>query len=286
MSKLCAVWPGLVTGHFSHKMDVEINEIVNIMAKLEALLFDVDGTLADTERDAHRVAFNLAFKEAGLDWDWTVPLYGELLAITGGKERIKHYIDNYLNGFTYEGDLPAFIRSLHESKTEYYKKVLAEGDIELRPGVERLIREARDAGLKLAIATTTTPENVEVLIKHTLGLDALNWFEVIAAGDIVPAKKPAPDIYIYAMEQMGVTPEQCLAFEDSENGIHSTNDANLCTVITVNDYTRDHDFNGAALVIDQLGDANSPFTVISGDAGEHQYFDVALAHDIHQRAYV
>lgn len=252
------------------------------MSQLEALLFDVDGTLADTERDAHRVAFNMAFKNAGLDWDWTVPLYGELLAITGGKERIKHYIDNYLDGFEYEGDLRAFIRQLHESKTDSYVKVLSDGNIELRPGVERLLREARSADLRLAIATTTTPENVEVLITQTLGEDALNWFEVIAAGDVVPSKKPAPDIYIYAMAKMDLTPEQCLAFEDSENGIHATKGANLTTIITTNGYTKSHDFSGAALVIDQLGEPDDPFEVISGDANGHTYFDVSLARKIHQ----
>jgi HAD superfamily hydrolase (TIGR01509 family) len=253
------------------------------MAKLEALLFDVDGTLADTERDAHRVAFNLAFKDAGLDWDWTVPLYGDLLAVTGGKERIQHYIDRYLHSFSFEGDLSAFIRRLHEAKTDYYKKVLSEGGIALRPGVERLIREARGAGLKLAIATTTTLENVEVLITQTLGTDALAWFEVIAAGDVVPAKKPAPDIYIYAMQRMELDANQCLAFEDSENGIRSTRGANVNTIITVNEYTKAHNFDGAALVIDQLGEPGEPFNVLRGNAGKHSYFDVTLAEEIHQR---
>jgi len=253
------------------------------MSKLEAFLFDVDGTLADTERDAHRVAFNMAFEAVGLDWDWTVSLYGELLEITGGKERIKHYIDNYLNGFSYEGDLTDFIRQLHESKTDFYVKVLSEGGIELRPGVERLINEARDEGLKLAIATTTTMENVEVLIRKTLGEHALKWFDVIAAGDVVPKKKPAPDIYLYAMEKMNLEPHQCLAFEDSHNGILSTTAANLQTIVTVNDYTRTHDFNGATLVIDQLGEPENPFNVISGDVNGYSYFNVALARDIHQR---
>ena len=255
------------------------------MSKLEAFLFDVDGTLADTERDAHRVAFNMAFKAVGLDWDWTVPLYGELLEITGGKERIKHYIDNYLAQFHYEGNLPDFIRQLHESKTEFFVKILSEGGIELRPGVERLINEAREAGIKLAIATTTTMENVEALISQTLGEDALNWFEVIAAGDVVPKKKPAPDIYIYAMEKLGVKPQQCLAFEDSHNGILSTSGAKLQTVVTINDYTKSHDFNGAALVIDQLGEPGHPFKVITGDTRSHSYFNVALARELHQRCY-
>lgn len=255
------------------------------MSKLEAFLFDVDGTLADTERDAHRVAFNMAFEAVDLDWDWTVPLYGELLEVTGGKERIKHYIDNYLENFYYDGDLPDFIRRLHESKTEFFVKILSEGGIQLRPGVERLINEAREAGLKLAIATTTTMENVEALIGQTLGVDALKWFDVIAAGDVVPKKKPAPDIYIYAMEKLKLSPQQCLAFEDSHNGILSTGGAKLQTIVTINDYTKTHDFNGAALVIDQLGEPDSPFQVISGEAVGHSYFNVALAREIHQRCY-
>lgn len=252
--------------------------------KLKALLFDVDGTVADTERDGHRVAFNRAFEEAGLDWDWTVPLYGELLSITGGKERIRHFLDRHCPEFSCEGDLTQFIADLHAAKTRFYTEMLAQGAIPLRPGIERLFREAREQGLQLGIATTTTFENVEALIEHNLGADAMAWFDVVGAGDVVPHKKPAPDIYFYAMEQLGLTAAECLAFEDSENGIHATRGAGLTTIITTNDYTHDHDFDGAALVLDQLGEPDSPFQVLQGDANQYRYFNVELAHYIHQRA--
>jgi len=235
-------------------------------SSLQALLFDVDGTLADTERDGHRIAFNLAFAGAGLDWDWDPELYGRLLAVTGGKERIRHYLAHFNRDFEAPADLDGFIADLHRAKTDHYTALLGEGRIPLRPGVERLLAEARDAGLRLAIATTTTPANVEALLSHTLGAAALDWFEVIAAGDIVPAKKPAPDIYTWALEKMNLEPAACLAFEDSENGIRAARGAGLKTVITVNDYTRQHDFSGAALVLDQLGEPQQPATVLAGEA--------------------
>ena len=254
------------------------------MVELQALLFDVDGTLADTERDGHRVAFNQAFAAAGLDWDWSVELYGKLLAVTGGKERILHYLDTYNTGFKRPAQLAEFIAGLHRSKTDFYTRLLDEGGIPLRPGVRRLLSEARDAGLRMAIATTTTPANVSALLRNTLGEDGEDWFEVIAAGDIVPAKKPAPDIYVYALEQMQLDPTACLAFEDSENGIKSSMGAQLTTLVTVNDYTREHDFDDAALVLDCLGEPDQPFNVLMGQANAHSYVDVALLKELHRHA--
>jgi len=252
---------------------------------LEALIFDVDGTLADTERDGHRVAFNLAFKEAGLDWNWTIDLYEKLLSVTGGKERIKYYLDNFNTDFKKPENFDAFVASLHQAKTDHYTALLAKGSIPLRSGVERLIKTARKEGLRLAIATTTTPANVEALLTHTLGPESMDWFEVIAAGDIVPAKKPAADIYFYALEKMQLTAAKCVAFEDSHNGILSARGADLITVITVNDYTLDHDFSGAAVVLDQYGEPNISAKVLQGDVSvlnQDGYVDLNSLKDLYQ----
>lgn len=260
------------------------------MSQLEALIFDVDGTLADTERDGHLVAFNMAFKEAGLDWHWSVELYGQLLAVTGGKERIRYYLNDFYadehgQDFTSpavsDADFDAFVAGLHAAKTRFYTQLMADGAVPLRPGVVRFFKEARDAGLRLAIATTTTPANVTALLTHTLGAESIDWFEVIAAGDVVPAKKPAADIYDYAMEKMNLKADQCLAFEDSYNGLLSSNGADLKTIVTINDYTSDHDFTGAVLVLSDLGEPDQPMTVLQGTCDD-PYFSLATAEKLHQ----
>lgn len=252
------------------------------MAELAALLFDVDGTLADTERDGHRVAFNDAFAAAGLDWIWTVPLYGELLSITGGKERIRYYLDHYNTRFQRPAELDQFIADLHADKTERYTRMLAEGRIPLRTGVHRLLSEAHKAGLRLAIVTTTTPVNVTALLDYAWPTIPQSWFELIAAGEIVPSKKPAPDIYLYTMQKMGLQAHQCLALEDSENGLMAARQAGLKTIITVTDYTRGQDFSEATLVVDHLGEPGIPFSVLQGPAiPEKNYLDVDLLRRIH-----
>jgi HAD superfamily hydrolase (TIGR01509 family) len=171
---------------------------------------------------------------------------------------------------------------LHAAKTRHYTALLAQGGIPLRPGVARLLGEAHAAGVRLAIATTTTPENVTALLEHALAPGSVSWFEVIAAGDVVPAKKPAPDIYRYALAKLGLPPERCLAFEDSENGLRAARGAGLQTVITVNDYTRAHDFSGAAIVLDQLGEPAAPFSVLAAQRPVNgaACFDLALARTV------
>ena len=248
---------------------------------LKALIFDVDGTLADTERDGHRIAFNQAFSDAGLDWHWDVALYRELLAVTGGKERMKHYIDQYRPDYNKPADFDAMIAELHKNKTRRYVDLAARGGIPMRTGVKRLLNEAREAGLRLAIATTTTPENVTVLLEHSLGAGSADWFEVIAAGDIVPAKKPAPDIYFYALEKMDLPASECLAFEDSENGLRSSLAAGIRTLVTVADYTLDHDFRGAATVLTSLGDPDEPYHWLAGLKLDRAFVDVPYLNMLH-----
>ena len=250
------------------------------MAELKALIFDVDGTLAETERDGHRPAFNQAFMDNDLDWRWSETLYGELLEVSGGKERMKAYIQQSQPDFVLPkgfDSLDTFIKHLHATKTQYYKQFAQEGRIPLRPGVERLLTEAREKGVRLAIATTTTPANVQYLLENTLGADSLKWFEVIAAGDMVPKKKPAPDIFEYALKHLDLPIENCLAFEDTNNGLLSATQTGLKTVVTVNDYTREQDFSKATLVISDLGEPDKPFQVIAGDADGAKFFDIELA---------
>ncbi len=256
------------------------------MTKLQALVFDVDGTLADTERDGHRVAFNKAFSEAGLDWDWTVDIYGKLLSVTGGKERIKYFLKHFLPEYQPPADLDGFIADLHAAKTEHYKALMVDPGLPLRPGVERLLREARAAGMRLAIATTTTPANVTALLRNSLAEDAEDWFEVIAAGDIVPAKKPAPDIFVWALEKLGLPPENCMAFEDSDNGVKSVLGSGIRSLlVTVNDYTRNQDFSGATVVVDHLGTDEQPCKVLTGPELIKDQVDLDALQAIHEHAW-
>ena len=217
-----------------------------------ALIIDLDGTLADTERDGHRVAFNRAFAEAGLDWVWDAPLYGELLAVAGGKERMRHYVECYRPDYRPSPDSGRLIDLLHAAKTRHYGALVAAGAIPLRPGVRTFLEEARRASVRLAIATTTTRDNVDALLSHALASDAVGWFHVIAAGDGVAAKKPAPDVYYWVLKRLGLSGSECVAFEDSGMGLRSALAAGVPTVVTVNDYTRDQDFRGAALVVEDL----------------------------------
>ncbi|MCU0547943.1 MAG: HAD family hydrolase [Leptolyngbya sp. Prado105] len=249
---------------------------------LKALIFDVDGTLADTERDGHRVAFNRAFADFGLDWHWSIALYNDLLEVAGGKERIQHYVKTYGASFP-ASDLHRFAARLHAAKTAHYQMLVKEGLIPLRSGVQRLLRESREAGMRLAIATTSRLDNVIALLETTLCPESPDWFEIIAAGDIVAQKKPAPDIYLYVLEKLNLAAEDCIAIEDSYQGLQAALQANLKTVITLNDYTRNHNFTGATLVIDQLGEPDQPSQVISGELSQSSYLSLKSLQDLFEQ---
>jgi HAD superfamily hydrolase (TIGR01509 family) len=222
---------------------------------LKALLFDVDGTLADTE-EIHRQAFNGAFARHGYDWDWNPSLYRDLLTVTGGKERLGHFIRTLGLAPARESALLAEVPDLHRTKTALFEHLISNGAVTLRPGVLRILRESSDRGLRLGIATTTTPANVDALLQATVGEDV--QFHTIIAGDMVPQKKPAPDAYFEALRRLRLSADEAVAFEDSENGLRAARAAGLPTIVTHCQWTREHSFEGAHLVLPHLGDENHP----------------------------
>lgn len=221
---------------------------------LRALIFDVDGTLADTE-SAHLAAFNYAFAEFGLDWHWDEALYTELLNISGGKERMLHY---WKTSQPELRELEAMalqdtVNRLHELKTAAYESAVNEGAVSLRPGVLKLMDEALTQGVQLAIATTTSPVNITALLRRAVGLDWRLNFTAIGDASTAPIKKPHPQVYLQMLAALKLKPTQCLAFEDSNNGLRSATAAGLATLITPTRYTAHHDFTGAMRVVPDLG---------------------------------
>ncbi|EHR69071.1 haloacid dehalogenase superfamily protein, subfamily IA, variant 3 with third motif having DD or ED [Burkholderiales bacterium JOSHI_001] len=224
---------------------------------LKAIIFDVDGTLAETEEQGHRPAFNHAFEEAGLRWFWDEATYARLLAVTGGKERIAAWCREADPKVLARPDFAAWAAQLHAVKNQHYATIVQTGGVNLRPGIDRLVRDARAAGLPLAIATTTSERNVHELLNATWGPGSAAWFAVIGAGDVVPNKKPAPDIYLHVLRHLGLAPQQALALEDSAVGAHSALAAGLPVVVTRSRYTA-HDTLPAGLLAElhQLDEAH------------------------------
>lgn len=246
---------------------------------LSALIFDVDGTLAETERDGHRVAFNHAFESLGLPWHWSVKLYGDLLAIGGGKERFKYYLQHFQPDYSFDND---FIVKVYLLKNKYFQQLIKENKISLRPGVIRLITEAKENNIKMAIASTSGIDNVEALINHSFPTHLQDCFAVIVAGDMVAEKKPAPSIYLLALQKLQLSSPECLAIEDTAVGLRAAKGAGLTTVITVNDYTLQDDFTGADLILNHLGEPNLPFSVIAGDSYGETFFNLNLAKSLNE----
>lgn len=204
---------------------------------LQALLWDVDGTLAETEDEGHRVAFNRAFAEAGLPWHWDSVTYGDLLSVTGGKERMLAWWRRIDPVAAAAPEAEATVRRLHLRKTAWYVDLLARGGVALRPGVAALLAQAQAAGLQQAIATTTTLDNVTQLIDVTLGARGHRLFSVIGAGDVVPRKKPAPDIYTWVLAGLRLQPADCLAIEDSAAGVAAARAAGVPVLLTRSRFT-------------------------------------------------
>jgi HAD superfamily hydrolase (TIGR01509 family) len=220
---------------------------------MDALIFDCDGVLADTERDGHRVAFNRAFVGAGLAATWDVKLYARLLRIAGGKERMRAYFDE-VGWPVPPAERDALIGRLHVLKTDFFMKIISSGELPVRSGINRIVDEAHAAGVRLAVCSTSNERAVIGVVHRLLGVQREVMFAGIFAGDIVSRKKPDPAIYQFAVRKLDLDPARCLVIEDSRNGLLAATRAGMTCVITRSAYTVDEDFTEAAAVYPELGD--------------------------------
>lgn len=220
---------------------------------MKALIFDCDGVLVDTERDGHRVAFNRAFAARGIDAEWGVEKYHELLQVAGGKERIKHYFnqEGWPSGIENRDD---FVKELHNLKTDLFMEIIESGELSLRPGVARLIDEAISEGVSLAVCSTSNERSVNLIVDLLLGEERRKHFSAILAGDVVSRKKPDPEIYLRCLEALKITSAEAVVVEDSKVGLMSAVAAGIACLVTVNGYTAGEDTSGADLVVPELGD--------------------------------
>ena len=220
---------------------------------VKAIIFDCDGVLVDTERDGHRVGFNLAFKEMGIDAEWSVDLYARLLLVAGGKERMRAYFDEFGWPASAQTDeqKDALILALHKTKTRITSELVA--TMPVRPGILRIIDEAMAAGVKLGVCTTSAPAFIDAVL-DLFGAARKAAFDFVLAGDVVKKKKPDPEIYALAKQKLGLPTHECIVIEDSRNGLLAATGAGFPTLITMSTYTVDEDFHEAVKVVSELGD--------------------------------
>jgi HAD superfamily hydrolase (TIGR01509 family) len=234
---------------------------------MKALIFDCDGVLADTELHGHLVAFNRMWQKSGVPWRWSEEQYAEKLKIGGGKERMRALFDEpaFQAAYAVPGGEPAkkeLLAQWHTQKTAIYQEIIASGGVPGRTGIKRLAEEALAAGWLLAVASTSAKPSVDAVLRFTVGDATAAHFKVFA-GDIVPKKKPAPDIYLFALRELGVTPNQSVAVEDSRNGLLAATAAGIKTIVTTSHFTSAENFDEAVLVLDSLGDPSAPCTVLA-----------------------
>jgi len=249
---------------------------------LQALIFDVDGTVADTE-EIHRQAFNAAFIELALWWDWSAAEYMQLLRISSGPQRLEHYIGKMAVAENEKARLRALVPTIHATKTRLYRELIERG-APLRPGVARLMQEARAAGLRLALGATSSTTNVEALLAASFGREALGWFSAIASVDQVPKRKPAPDLYQRLLGELRLPAAACVAFEDSANGVRAAKAAGLYTIATPSRWTATQDLGAADLVLHGLGDPQAPLDPASAKvvgAPQLGVAQIARLHAVH-----
>ncbi len=251
---------------------------------LKALIFDVDGTLAETEADGHRVAFNMAFKEAGINWHWDHDVYGELLDITGGRERLHHYWRTVEPEALDAENGDQRVAELHRRKNALYWSLVAAGKIFLRSGIAALINAAREAGIQTAIATSTSRGNVDALLQATWGPNWTSGFPVVVTSDDVAHKKPAPDIYLETLRQLDCDAADCLALEDSPAGLTAAQRAGIPCVVTRGFYTATHPMPGALACLNGLGSAEAPCEGVSPDGPFRGVVDLSQLQAWHRTA--
>lgn len=231
---------------------------------LEAVIFDVDGTLGETE-PVHREAFNAAFRRLNLGWHWDDRIWLELMAIAGGRGRLRHYVEKYHPDALERVEREGMYRDIHHAKTRIFGRLLEDSGTSLRMGVGRLITDARSAGVRLAACTTSQLLTFEILIINALGFEAIDWFSAVVSGDDVKKKKPDPEGYLEVLRRLRLRADQTVAIEDSQRGVAAARAAGIPVVAVPNNLTRHEDFSGARLVLSDLGEPGSPFEVIAGD---------------------